>query len=77
MLARLAHRGRDRLAFAHLDHVLHINIFPKEMRDFEAMNTGCVEMMGIHRPARSVIGISELPKSGVRLTMNPTAAVKD
>ncbi|HVJ41435.1 MAG TPA: Rid family hydrolase [Dongiaceae bacterium] len=60
-----------------LDHVLHINIFLKEMSDFEAMNTAYVEMMGSHRPARTVIGVSELPKPGVRLTMNLTAVVKD
>ena len=56
-----------------LDHVLHINIFLLEMRDFEAMNRAYVEGMGAHRPARTVIGVSELPKPGVRLTMNLTA----
>jgi 2-iminobutanoate/2-iminopropanoate deaminase len=56
-----------------LDHVLHINIFLLEMRDFEAMNRAYVEGMGTHRPARTVIGVSELPKPGVRLTMNLTA----
>ena len=56
-----------------LDHVLHINIFLLDMRDFEAMNRAYVEGMGAHRPARTVIGVSELPKPGVRLTMNLTA----
>jgi 2-iminobutanoate/2-iminopropanoate deaminase len=56
-----------------LEHVLHINIFLLEMRDFEAMNRAYVEGMGTHRPARTVIGVSELPKPGVRLTMNLTA----
>lgn len=60
-----------------LDHVLHINIFLKEMSDFEAMNAAYVEMMGNHRPARTVIGVSELPKPGVRLTMNLTAVAKN
>ena len=60
-----------------LGHVLHINIFLKEMSDFEAMNAAYVEMMGAHRPARTVIGVSELPKPGVRLTMNLTAVAKD
>jgi 2-iminobutanoate/2-iminopropanoate deaminase len=67
----LASAGSD------LDHVLHINIFLKEMSDFEAMNAAYVEMMGSHRPARTVIGVSELPKPGVRLTMNLTAVAKD
>lgn len=60
-----------------LDHVLHINIFLAEMSDFEAMNGAYIEMMGNHRPARTVIGVSELPKPGVRLTMNLTAVAKD
>jgi 2-iminobutanoate/2-iminopropanoate deaminase len=67
----LASAGSD------LDHVLHINIFLKEMSDFEAMNAAYVEMMGSHRPARTVIGVSELPKPGVHLTMNLTAVAKD
>jgi 2-iminobutanoate/2-iminopropanoate deaminase len=56
-----------------LDHVLHINIFLLEMSDFEAMNRAYVEAMGSHRPARTVIGVAELPKPGVKLTMNLTA----
>ncbi|HVO02335.1 MAG TPA: Rid family hydrolase [Candidatus Cybelea sp.] len=58
-----------------LDHVLHINIFLKEMSDFDSMNRAYVEGMGAHRPARTVIGVAELPKPGVRLTMNLTAVV--
>src|SRR5262245_34070265 len=38
-----------------LDHVVHINIFLKEMSDFERMNAAYVDMMGEHRPARTVI----------------------
>jgi 2-iminobutanoate/2-iminopropanoate deaminase len=56
-----------------LQHVLHINIFLKDMADFEAMNRAYVEGMGAHRPARTVIGVAELPKPGVLLTMNLTA----
>ena len=56
-----------------LAHVVHINIFLKDMRDFEAMNQAYIEMMGDHRPARTVIGVNELPKPGVLLTMNLTA----
>ena len=59
-----------------LDQVIHINIFLKDMRDFEEMNRAYVEMMGDHRPARTAIGVSELPKPGARLTMNLTAVTK-
>lgn len=59
-----------------LDHVMHVNVFLKDMRDFENMNRAYVEKMGEHRPARTVIGVNELPKQGVLLTMNLTAVTK-
>jgi 2-iminobutanoate/2-iminopropanoate deaminase len=59
-----------------LSHVLHVNIFLLQMSDFEAMNAAYVEMMGEHRPARTVVAVKELPKPGVLLTMNLTAVTK-
>lgn len=59
-----------------LDHILHVNVFLLRMEDFEAMNRAYVEMMGAHRPARTAVGVSELPKPGVVLTMNLTAVTK-
>ena len=59
-----------------LSHVLHVNIFLLHMSDFEAMNAAYVEMMGEHRPARTVVAVKELPKPGVLLTMNMTAVTK-
>jgi 2-iminobutanoate/2-iminopropanoate deaminase len=56
-----------------LGHTIHINVFLKHMSDFDEMNRAYVEMMGSHRPARTVIGVNELPKPGVLLTMNLTA----
>jgi 2-iminobutanoate/2-iminopropanoate deaminase len=60
-----------------LAHVVHVNIFLKDMADFEAMNAAYAERMGEHRPARTVIGVRELPKPGVLLTMNLTAVTRD
>ena len=60
-----------------LGHVVHINIFLKNMQDFEEMNRAYVEKMGNHRPARTVIGVNELPKPGVLLTMNLTAVTRE
>ncbi|MBN2118626.1 MAG: hypothetical protein JW730_18780 [Anaerolineales bacterium] len=60
-----------------LNHVLHVNVFLKDMRDFEEMNRAYVDMIGNHRPARTVIGVAELPKPGVLLTMNLTAVTKE
>jgi 2-iminobutanoate/2-iminopropanoate deaminase len=60
-----------------LSQVIHVNVFMKEMQDFEEMNRAYMEMMGDHRPARTVIGVAELPKPGVLLTMNLTAVTKE
>ena len=59
-----------------LDHAVHINIFLKTMADFEAMNAAYDDVMGEHRPARTVVAVSELPKPGVLLTMNLTAVTR-
>jgi 2-iminobutanoate/2-iminopropanoate deaminase len=56
-----------------LNNVIHVNVFLKDMQDFDEMNRAYIEMMGNHRPARTVIGASELPKPGVLITMNLTA----
>ncbi len=60
-----------------LQYVVHINIFLLHMSDFDEMNRVYVESMGAHRPARTVIGVNELPKQGALLTMNLTAVVRD
>jgi 2-iminobutanoate/2-iminopropanoate deaminase len=59
-----------------LNHVVHVNIFLKDMQDFDRMNQAYSELMGDHRPARTVIGVHELPKPGVLLTMNLTAVTR-
>jgi len=60
-----------------LEHVVHVTVYLKEMSDFEDMNSAYIEKMGDHRPARTVIGVRELPKPGVLLTMNLTAVTRD
>jgi 2-iminobutanoate/2-iminopropanoate deaminase len=60
-----------------LAHVLHITVFLKDMQDFAAMNQAYVARMGDHRPARTVIGVNELPTTGVLLTMNLTAVTAE
>jgi 2-iminobutanoate/2-iminopropanoate deaminase len=60
-----------------LEHVVHVNVFLQQMSDFDVMNEAYVEKMGAHRPARTVIGVRELPKPGVLVTMNLTAATRD
>jgi 2-iminobutanoate/2-iminopropanoate deaminase len=60
-----------------LDHVIHVNVFLKDMRDFDEMNRAYIAMLGAHRPARTVVGVNELPKPGVLLTMNLTAVTRE
>jgi len=60
-----------------LNHIVHVNVFLKDVRDFESMNRAYIEKMGDHRPARTVIGVNELPKPGVLLTMNLTAVTRE
>ena len=60
-----------------LNHVIHVNVFLKHMHDFEDMNRAYIEEMKEHRPARTVIGVNELPKPGVLLTMNLTAVTRE
>ena len=77
--ARIIKSFETMLAFVNSDlaHVVHVNVFLKEMKDFEAMNRTYVAGMGSHRPARTVISVHELPKPGVLLTMNLTAVTRD
>ena len=59
-----------------LDHIVHVNVFLRDMADFDEMNQAYAEKMAAHRPARTVIGVNELPKPGIRLTMNLTAVTR-
>ena len=77
--ARILQSFKTMLEFVDSDlaHVVHINVFLKEMKDFEAMNRAYVASMGSHRPARTVISVKDLPKPGILLTMNLTAVTRD
>jgi 2-iminobutanoate/2-iminopropanoate deaminase len=60
-----------------LGHVVHVDVFLLDMRDFEEMNRAYVEAMGSHRPARTTIGVPELPKAGALVTMGLEAVVRE
>lgn len=60
-----------------LDHILHVNVFLKQVSDFQEMNRAYSEAMGEHRPARTVIAVADLPKAGALMTMNCTAVARD
>ena len=60
-----------------LNHVVHVNVFLRDMKDFEAMNAAYVDVMGEHRPARTAVAVRDLPKPEVLLTMNLTAVTRE
>jgi len=60
-----------------LAHVLHINVFLTDMANFERMNVAYAAAMEGHRPARTVVAVSALPKPGALITMNLTAVERD
>jgi len=53
------------------------SVFLLNMSDFEEMNCVYAECLGSHRPARTVIGVHEIPKPGVLVTMSLTAVTRD
>ena len=59
-----------------LQHVLQAVVYLLDMSEFEKMNSVYAKKMGAHRPSRTVIGVRELPKPGVRVTMSMIAAPK-
>jgi 2-iminobutanoate/2-iminopropanoate deaminase len=64
-------------AGSNLDCILHINVFLKDMRDFDLMNAAYVRRMGSRRLARTAIAVADLPKPGALLTMDLTAVAAD
>lgn len=56
-----------------LAHIVHINVFLKDMADFAEMNATYAKKLGEHRPARTAIAVTGLPKPGALITMNLTA----
>ena len=60
-----------------LEHVLHVQVFLLHIEDFEELNRAYREVFVAHQPARTVIGVSALPKAGAVLTMNLSAVVAE
>ena len=50
---------------ASLDDVVKTTVFLRHMSDYDAMNEVYVAAFGDHRPARSAIGIAELPRGAL------------
>lgn len=58
-----------------MGQVLHVHVFLRSMDDFQEMNRAYREAFDAHLPARTVVGVSALPREGALLTMNLTAVV--
>jgi len=63
-------------AGATLDEVAHVQVHLLHMADFAEMNRAYAEFFAEPRPARTVIGVAELPKPGALLTMNAIAVMQ-
>jgi len=44
-----------------LEHVLEVNVFLTDMKDFQAYNKIFAEYFPTHRPARTTLGVASLP----------------
>jgi len=60
-----------------MTQVLHVHVFLIRIDDFEEMNRAYAEAFGNDLPARTVVGVSALPKKGALLTMNLSAVAND
>jgi 2-iminobutanoate/2-iminopropanoate deaminase len=60
-------------AGATLDDIVYLQVNLLNMADFSEMNRAYAEFFAEPYPARTVIGISALPKPGALLTMNAVA----
>lgn len=47
------------------DHVVKSTVFVKDMNDFARVNELYAEYFGEHKPARSTVGVADLPKGAV------------
>ena len=60
-------------AGATLDDIVHVQVNLLNMADFPEMNRAYAEFFSEPYPARTVLGISALPKPGALLTMTAVA----
>jgi 2-iminobutanoate/2-iminopropanoate deaminase len=55
------------------ENVTNVNVFLRNIDDFDEMNRAYREAFGSEVPARTVIGVSGLPKKDALVTMNLSA----
>lgn len=52
-------------AGAGLGSVVSVNVYLRDMNDFQGMNEMYAEVFGAHKPARVTVGVSALPKNAL------------
>ncbi len=62
-------------AGSRLECVLRCGVFLVDMRDFAAMNAVYERAFGDHRPARTTVGVANLPAQGLRVEIDAVAYV--
>jgi 2-iminobutanoate/2-iminopropanoate deaminase len=53
-----------------LQHVLRCGVFLTDMADFPAMNAVYARAFGDHRPARTTVEVSKLPREGLKVEID-------
>jgi 2-iminobutanoate/2-iminopropanoate deaminase len=53
-----------------LQHVLRCGVFLTDMADFPAMNAVYARTFGDHRPARTTVEVSKLPREGLKVEID-------
>ncbi len=56
-----------------LQYVLRCGVFLVDMSEFKAMNAVYARMFGEHRPARTTVEVSALPREGLRVEIDCVA----
>jgi len=60
-----------------LDHVVHVNLFLKNVEDLGDVSRACDEALGSDRPAGTVVAVPDLPKPGALVTMSLIAMTRE
>lgn len=59
-----------------LSHVVRCGVFLIDMGEFQKMNAVYARVFGDHRPARTTVGVSDLPGPGLRVEIDAVAVIR-
>ncbi|HKW45222.1 MAG TPA: Rid family detoxifying hydrolase [Candidatus Eremiobacteraceae bacterium] len=67
-------RGIVEAAGLRISDIVKVNVFLIDMSQFEAMNAVYKQFFNGHKPARSTVGVAELPRPDARIEIDAVAA---